>query len=59
MRSRVHLNHPRCNITLSASNTNTPPAIYQDKRLMISTAMMPNEPPNASDPVSPMNTLAG
>src|SRR5881394_1765250 len=59
VRWRVYLNQLVCSSTEAASATNTPPAITSTSGWWINTAMMPSTPPNASDPVSPMNICAG
>src|SRR6266404_7780049 len=46
-------------ITDPASITKTPPAITSTRGWWINTAIIPRDPPRASEPVSPMKTCAG
>ncbi|MNT74437.1 hypothetical protein D3C72_2132580 [compost metagenome] len=53
------MNDPTCKITDSVSTTNTPPIINSKNSWRSSTAMVPNAPPSANEPTSPMKTWAG
>src|SRR6185295_18319131 len=55
----VILNTLTCNITETASITNTPPTINNMNSCFVSTATVPIAPPIARLPTSPMNTCAG
>ncbi len=46
-------------MTLTASSTNSPPMIASTISCLADTAIAPSAPPSASEPVSPMNTIAG
>jgi len=48
-----------CTITEMVSSQNSPPMIPSTISCLITTAMVPSIPPSASEPVSPMNTMAG
>ena len=50
---------PTCNITDNASATKIPPTIAKTNSCLIITLIAPSVPPNASDPVSPIKTMAG
>ncbi|CAB4943527.1 unannotated protein [freshwater metagenome] len=46
-------------ITESASMTKTPPMTRRSSSVLVMIAMPATRPPSPSDPVSPMNTVAG
>ena len=48
-----------CTITETASSTNNPPITASTISCLVATAIVPNMPPSASDPVSPMKIEAG
>jgi hypothetical protein len=59
MRFLRSLKLPTCRITDIASITKTPPMITSSSSCLVQMAAVPSAPPIASEPVSPMNTLAG
>ena len=46
-------------ITETASKTNRPPVIAKTISCFVTTPTAPKEPPNAKEPVSPINIFAG
>ena len=46
-------------ITDTVSSTNSPPMMASTSSCLVMTLITPMAPPMASDPVSPMNTMAG
>ncbi len=48
-----------CIITDDASKTKSPPAIKRAASCFVIKLIVPKNPPNASEPVSPINILAG
>src|SRR5205823_250431 len=59
MRRPVRLNQNTCTITETISAKKTPWMIALSTSFFVSTASTPRPPPRASDPTSPMKTLAG
>ena len=55
----VNLNDITCIITEMVSKTNRPPIIAKTISCLTIIAIAAKEPPNDSDPVSPINILAG
>jgi hypothetical protein len=58
-RRPVILNDATWIITESASARNTPWMMAEATSFLLSTASPPSAPPSASEPMSPMKTLAG
>ena len=59
MRRPVRLNQNTWRITETISAKKTPWMTALSTSFFVSTASAPRPPPSASDPTSPMNTLAG
>src|SRR6185437_11801620 len=55
----VSLNEMTCTITETVSNTKRPPTMASTISCLTATATAPSAPPSGSEPVSPMNTMAG
>ena len=55
----VNLNEITCTITDIASKTNKPPVIAKTISCFVIIPTPPKDPPNASDPVSPIKIFAG
>src|SRR5438552_10042930 len=59
IRRPVRLNQNTCSITETISAKKTPWMMALSTSFFVSTASAPRPPPRASDPTSPMNTVAG
>ena len=46
-------------MTDTVSSTNSPPMMASTSSCLVMTLMQPSAPPQESEPVSPMNTIAG